>query len=64
MSGLTDAEQQGIEELAAELCNTYYMTVDSRPERQSPLMYDKITEKTRDHWRAQARLLRAKGWRR
>ena len=51
-----------IEVLARELCDTYYLTVD--PERKMSDAYDKITERTRVHWRAQARLLRMRGWKR
>lgn len=50
------------EVLARELCDTYYLTVD--PDRKMSNAYDKITEATRVHWRAQARLLRMRGWRR
>jgi hypothetical protein len=51
-----------IEVLARELCDTYYLTVD--PDRPMSDAYDKITEETRVHWRAQARLMRRRGWRR
>lgn len=53
-----------VEGLARELCDTYYLTVDPRPERKMTDAYTKITEKTRDHWRAQASLLIERGWRR
>lgn len=49
-----------IEVLARELCDTYYLTVD--PERKMVWAYDKISGKTRVHWRAQARLLIRRGW--
>jgi hypothetical protein len=49
-----------VESLARDLCDTYYLTVDVRnPMREA---FSKITEKTRDHWRAQAGMLIEKGW--
>lgn len=54
--------EEEIEVLARELCDTYYLTVDPRPERKMRDAYDKITEQTRVHWRAQARLMRSRGW--
>jgi len=52
-----DAE---IEVLARELCDTYYLTVD--PDNKMRDAYDKISERTRVHWRAQARMMRSRGW--
>jgi hypothetical protein len=52
------AVDEEIEVLARELCDTYYLTVD--PDRQMSDAYDKITEATRVHWRAQARLMRSR----
>ena len=49
------------EAMARELCDTYYLTVD--PKRPMSDAFDKISEKTRNHWRAQAILLRMLGWR-
>lgn len=49
-----------MEAMARDLCDTYYLTVD--PDRPMVDAYDKITEATRDHWRAQADVLLAKGW--
>ncbi len=53
-----------VEDLARDICDTYYLTVDPRPERMMGDAYSKITEKTREHWRAQAALLLEKGWQR
>lgn len=52
--------QREVETLARDICDTYYLTVDP-----NNIMFDafgKITEKTRNHWRAQAALLIEKGW--
>ena len=57
-----DEIKEEIEVLARELCDTYYLTVD--PERTMSDAYDKITEVTRRHWRAQARMMRSRGWKR
>lgn len=54
------AEARRIEDLARDLCDTYYLTVD--PARPMTDAFDKITEPTRVHWRAQAALLIEKGW--
>lgn len=50
------------EDLARDLCDTYYLTVNPRPEWMMQFAYDKISETTRVHWRAQAALLLEKGW--
>lgn len=50
-----------VEKLARDLCDTFYLTVD--PKRPMINAYDKITEKTREHWRAQAKILMEIGWR-
>jgi DNA-binding transcriptional regulator PaaX len=49
-----------IETLARDLCDTYYLSVD--PWRRMTDAYSKISEKTREHWRAQAELLLQRGW--
>ena len=49
-----------VESLARDLCDSYYMTVDtSRPMSNA---FDKISEQTRKHWRAQAVMLIEMGW--
>lgn len=50
-----------IEQLARDLCDTYYLTVD--PKNKMSDAYSKVSEKTREHWRAQAALLIERGWR-
>lgn len=54
-----DDYEANVELLARELCDTYYLTVD--PERMMQNAYDKISEATREHWRAQARLMMDRG---
>jgi hypothetical protein len=44
-----------VEHLAGALCDTYYLTVD--PNNKMYNAWWKITERTREHWRAQAALL-------
>jgi hypothetical protein len=56
------SDEDLIEYLAIDLCNTYYLTVDPRPERMMRDAYSKITEKTREHWRNQAAMLLGRGW--
>lgn len=51
-----------VERLARDLCDSYYLTVD--PERPLVNAFDKVTEKTRGHWRAQALQMMDWGWRR
>ena len=62
MESVTPVDEE-VESLAQALCDTYYLTVNMAPEWQMWDAWLKITEKTREHWRAQAVLLIEKGWR-
>lgn len=57
----TDRLSENVEDLARDLCDTYYLTV--HPHHKMCDAYSKISKKTRKHWRAQATLLLEKGWR-
>jgi hypothetical protein len=54
-------QEDRVEALARDICNTYYLTVD--PLRPMVNAFDKITEKTREHWRNQARAMLNLGYR-
>lgn len=55
-----DVRPSRVEELARELCDTWYLTVD--PNRPMFNAWEKIARRTQQHWIAQADLLVARGW--
>lgn len=59
---IRETVERNIENMARDLCDTYYLSVNTAPDMMMRDAYSKITEETRQHWRAHAVLLQQKGW--
>jgi hypothetical protein len=56
-----DFTTEYVTQLAQELCDTWYLTVD--PKRPMRDAWNKISLRTQQHWKAQALMLMERGWR-